>query len=492
MEDEPNGGQVSSLQHQPEEHPLDGIPKELASGTISRRGALKLMGGATLGLLVLPVLASTASAAGKLQLSESKTTSLGTFEGVQYLQYEGLFSGKTSTGKYSVPFWISAPANPRSANSSTVLVEPPHFLQGIYLRESYLGRPFLFGEGFLHASVGYSTGAPPGSGVPITNRILDPTVEGVFIEGGVVFPGEDGRTDDEIIVDFARALRSDPVARALIGPAARRYLGGFSDSAEPVKRIVASGLAKDVFDLVVPITTGSENDPQVSIAEGKYRGKVISVASEFEWYWGRALEDREAKPDQYRYFIVPGAPHIPDPLCSFPLANHTTPAGFQPALRAHFLQGHDWVTQGDAPPTSTRLKTTGGGAIARDSNGNALLVEIMGASAPRLPYVELGEATFIVPIPGATTPPEVLLGTYAPQPPRTIEELGFSTFDEYLTAFEQALGAQKQAGYMLEEDADLLLDRASLGADLIPSETTTFTQNYHDHYDEFGSGEHCP
>jgi hypothetical protein len=447
----------------------------LDSGTISRRGALKLMGGATLGLLTLPIFPSTASAAGRLQ-PPYKTSSLGTFDGVEYIQYDGLFVGKTSTGKYSVPYRISAPAKLRSASRGTVLVEPPHFAQGTYLRESYLGRPFLFGEDrrFLHASVGYST---------IFNRILDPTAKGVFINGGVV--DGNGRTDDEIIVDFARALRSDP-ARALIGPATRRYLAGFSDSADPVKRIVASGLAEDVFDLVVPITTGSENDPQASIADGIYSGKVITVASEFEWYWGRALEDRGSEPDRYRFFIVPGTPHIPDSLCSFPLANNTTPAGFQPALRAHFLQGHEWVTQGDAPPTSTRLKTTGDGEIARDSKGNALLVEIKGASAPRLPYVELGEATFIVPIPGATTPPEVFLGSYAPQPPPTIEQLGFSSFDDYLAAFERALKAQVQAGYMLENDKRVLLERANL----FPSET--FTENYYYRYNDFRSGEYCP
>jgi hypothetical protein len=472
MEAELNGGQASSLKHQPEERPSDSLAKKLASGSISRREALKLLGGASLGLLVLPAFPSTASAAGTLQ--PPSKTSLGKFRGVEYFQYAGLFVGETSTGKYSVPYRISAPANPRSANSSTVLVEPPHFRQGTFLRESYLGRSFLFNRGFVHASVGYSTFA---------NRILDPTADSVFINGGV-FDGN-GQTDDEIIVDFARALRSD-TARALIGPAARRYLAGFSDSSDPVKRIVASGLAEGVFDMVVPIITwdmdNPQDNPEASIRAGKYSGKVISVNSELEWHLGRALEDRGTSPDQYRYFIVPGTPHISDPLCDGTLSNRTTPAGWQPALRAHFLQGHEWVSQGDAPPTSTRLATTsGGGAIARDSNGNALLVDITGASAPRLPFVELGEATFLVPIPGATEPPGVLLGTYAPQPPPTIEDLGFPSFPEYLAAFEKALNAQKQAGYMLKEDAKVLLERANL------SPPATFTQNYHDRYELFRS-----
>jgi hypothetical protein len=447
----------------------------LASGTISRRGALKLFGGAALGLLVLPVLPSTASAVGKLQ-PVLKTSSLGTFGGVNYVQYDGLFVGRTSTGNYRVPYRISAPANPRRANHGTALVEPPHFATGTFLRESWLGRPFLFGRGFLHASVGYST-TSFGDGVSITNRILDPAAQGVFIHGGVVLPGEDGRTDDEILVDFARALRSDPLAGALMGSVARRYLAGFSDSADPVKRIIASGLAKDVFDLALPITTGSENDPQASIAAGKYSGKVITVNSEAEWFDGRALEDRGTTADHYRFFIVPGTPHVPDSLCSGFFANMTTPASWQPALRAHFLQGHAWVTQGDAPPTSTRLATADADAgIARDSNGNALLVEITGASAPRLPFVELGEARFIT----------GFLGTFEPQPPPTIEQLGFSRFRKYVASFEEALEAQVQARYMLQEDAKVLLNRAEL------SPPATFTDNYFARYDEFRSGAYCP
>jgi hypothetical protein len=281
-------------------------------------------------------------------------------------------------------------------------------------------------------------------------RILDPAAQGVvFINGGVVLPGENGSTDDEIVVDFARALRSDPLARALMGPVARCYLAGFSDSADPVKRIVASGLAEGVFDLAVPIITGNGHDPQVFIAAGNYSGKVITVDSEAEWSYGRALEDRGKTPNQYRFFIVPGTPHVPDPLCPFytiPHTNRSTPASWLPALRAHFQQGHDWVTQGAAPPPSTRLATAataaGAAQIARDAHGNALLVKITGDPAPRLPFVKLGEAKFSA---TDTTDPQGLKGTYAPQPPPPIKKLGFSSFPEYLAAFDKALNAQVNA-----------------------------------------------
>jgi hypothetical protein len=99
------------------------VTDKLASGTISRRGALKLLGGTALGVLVLPAFPSAASAAGKLQ-PVLETTSLGKFGGVKYVKYDGLFVGKTSTGNYRVPYRISAPANPGRANRRTVLVGP--------------------------------------------------------------------------------------------------------------------------------------------------------------------------------------------------------------------------------------------------------------------------------------------------------------------------------------------------------------------------------
>jgi hypothetical protein len=177
---------------------------------------------------------------------------------------------------------------------------------------------------------------------------------------------------------------------------------------------------------------------------------------------------------------VAGTPHVPDNLCSGHFANKTTPAGWQHALRAHFLQGHAWVTKGEAPPASTRLATTTIGGvteeIARDSNKNAQVVDFNGNPAPRLPYVELGEGTFKT---GFT-------GTYEPQPPPTIEQLGFSSHPEYLAAFEDALNAQVQAGYMLDEDAQVLLKRAGL------SPPATFTENYHNRYMKFQEGQYCP
>ena len=426
---------------------------------------------AAFALLGLP---TSAAADGTLK-QPRKTSSLGAFNGVSYEQYDGFFVGRTSTGSYRVPYRISAPADPRRANRA-VLVEPPHFAEGAGLRDLWLGRSFLFARRFVHASVGYSTAS---FGEPhFAFRILDPEAKGVFINGGVARPDEDGVTDDEIVVDFAHAVGRDKVALDLAGRVERRYIAGFSDSADHVKRILASGLAEGLFELAVVVTTGSEDDPQESVGAGRYSGKAITVDSEFEWYYGSALEDRGESPDHYRFYITAGTPHVADTLCPRFFANESTPASWEPALRAHFLQGHTWVTAGVAPPASTRLATTttdGATDIARDANGNALLLDSTGEPAPRLPFVELGEATFET----------GFLGGYSPQPPPTIAELGFASHADYLTAFTEALEAHVEAGYMLDEDAQALLDRAQLAP------PATFTENYLARYDLFRAGQDC-
>jgi hypothetical protein len=412
-------------------------------------------------------------------LGTPRVTQLGTFGGVAYVQYDGLFEGQTSTGTYRVPYRISAPADPLRANRA-VLVEPSHFAAGLGALELNLGRDFLFARRFAHAGIGWSTGSPP---PPLggTGRILDPTAAGVFINGGV--PDGGGRTDDEIIADFARALAVDATAQRLLGRVERRYLTGFSDTSDPVLRLVTSGRAAGVVDFALPFTAAG-HDPQAALAAGRYRGKLIVVNSEFEGA-STSFVDRGGAPQQYRFYAVAGTPHIPDFLVpSF--TSRSTPASFQPALRAHFLQGHDWVRgglppgseedrvrAGPPPPPSTHLKTTAGGTLERDGNGNALTVDASGQPVPRLPVVELGEARYIA----------GFVGHY--DAVKSITALDFASHAAYLRAFERALADYAQAGYILKEDADAMGRRAALCPPL------TFTETYRDHYEAFVARTSC-
>jgi hypothetical protein len=100
-----------------------------------------------------------------------------------------------------------------------------------------------------------------------------------------------------------------------------------------------------------------------------------------------------------------------------------------------------------------------------------------GQPVPRLPFVELGEATFVTGFP---------VGTYQPQPPPSIQQLGYSTHAEYLAAFDGAVADQLSAGSLLPADAQALRDRARLAP------PATYTENYFARYEGFRSSEPCP
>jgi hypothetical protein len=394
-------------------------------------------------------------------LAHPSAIPVGTFGGIDYIQYDGVFEGQSSTGAYRVPYRITAPADAKRGNR-TILVEPPHNFVGLGVLDLYLGREFLLARGFVHAGVGYST---------TDLRILDPTVPDVFIDGG--FDDQGGRTDDEIIVDFARALSVDPEAHSLLGRVDRRYVTGFSDSALPVLRLVMSGQADGVFDLAFPISA-ERPDPQTALTDGRFDGKLVILNSEAEGVSANFV-DAGVAPNQYRFYAVAGTPHIPDFLVSpFPPSSMTTPASYQPELRAHFLQGDDWVRQGKAPPPSTHLLTADDGVtLDRDANGNAITVDALGRRVPRLPFVELGEARFIT----------GFLGSY--DQVKTINDLGFTSPSRYVKAFDKKLKDYVKALGILKEDADAMRSRAALCSPL------TYTETYRDHYEEFVTIDSC-
>ena len=269
----------------------------------------------------------------------------GTYDGIQYVQYDGLFAGRPRPAPTASRIGSSHRRIRRRATgpfSSRYLIANG----GLGALDFALGRNFLLSRGFSHAGVGYSTadftepGGPPGN-----LRILDPSVPGVFINGGYTDPDVGGQTDEEIVVDFGRALKIDPVAKSILQTLKWRYLTGFSDSSVPVLDIVNSGDAEGVFDLIAPhVAFGA--DPQIVIANHGYSGKVVILNSEWQAEPSADLIDRGVAPGQYRFYQVAGAPHVSDFLDPPDFWSMTTPASYQPELRAHFIQGHLWVVDG--------------------------------------------------------------------------------------------------------------------------------------------------
>jgi Alpha/beta hydrolase domain len=383
---------------------------------------------------VAPGVSGAAAASDDVQ-APTAATPAGSFDGVDYVRYDGVFAGHTSTGAFRVPYRITAPVDPDDGNGA-VVVEPPHFATGLGTLAFQLGRRFLLGRRFIHAGVGYSTTS---FGPGLDQRILDPTVPGVHIEGGVA--DGSGRTDDEIVADFARALAADADAHAIVGAVRGTYLTGYSDAASVLLRLVASGQADGVFELALPFTVESPVDPQAALGAGRFHGKVLIVNSAADDSGN--LVDAGAHPDQYRFYAVAGTPHVSDPLVPL-FSNQTTPASWIPALRAHFLQAHRWVRNRVTPPPSSTVD-----------------------HGPRLPFVALGEAEFH---PG-------FLGSY--DNVKTITQLGFATHRAYAKAFNAAVDAYARAGSVLPEEASEMMRRASLCPPL------TYTETYRDHYERF-------
>jgi hypothetical protein len=63
-----------------------------------------------------------AAAAADGRLTRPTVTPVGNFGWIEYVQYDGIFAGETSTGAYRVPYRVTAPAKPKSGNR-TVLVD---------------------------------------------------------------------------------------------------------------------------------------------------------------------------------------------------------------------------------------------------------------------------------------------------------------------------------------------------------------------------------
>ncbi|HJR07045.1 MAG TPA: alpha/beta hydrolase domain-containing protein [Pyrinomonadaceae bacterium] len=382
-------------------------------------------------------------------------TTAGTFNRISYVQYKGRFTGETSQGKFSVPYEITAPSTPDKGNLR-LLVEVPHFSDGIIARVDILGAEFLFGRGFSHAAAGYSA---------IGNRILDPNPGFEIVIAGAVVNPQQPQTDREIITQFASALRGNP--HNLVGDVKKVYSIGFSDSGGALHRILNEPHGRDAFELSFPCiaSLGAVHKP------APVSGKVVVYNTEYDF---RPLEGES--PNQ-RWYAGAGCPHISDsensrkifpgpPQSPLPPVKGTTPINWSPFMKALFMAGDAWVTEGKEPPPTTLLKFSAG-QIERDALGNAL-------GGIRHPALEVGEAKFIspalLPIP---VPPQVwrLFGGY--DHVRSIGDAGFfKNVGQYVKAFDAAAKALNRAGFLLDADEKDLTRKAKMN----PS--TTYTQNY--------------
>lgn len=405
---------------------------------------------------------------------ERSSEPFGTFDGVSFVRYTGIFRGETSLGAFRVPYEIVAPENPGLGNG-TVLVEPPHFGAGTAGRDRVLGPDLLFGNGYSYASVGFGENG---------RNILEPTASDLRLAGepvqapGALALDPAGTLDEEILGEFSEALTSDPFAAETLGPVDRLYAYGVSQTAAvllELRRAVAGTERAGLFDftlLHVAVWQAPLPDTaQFDLLRGEFEpleglGRVIFVESEGDLVVSSAEQFRKAvgEPD-FRVYEVAGAAHGRSEHNS--LDHHAV-------ARAMFVAGDRWTRTGVEPPPSTLLEEAPAGrvdpvyefetGIARDDDLNA-------RGGVRLPDLHLGRARFVASdsttrSPGLPPRFAFLYGSTIdlpcqPAPGSDTDEPRFRTHEDYVDAFTRQVDELQRQGFLLEADAVALKERAA-------------------------------
>ena len=432
-------------------------------------------------ILTVAMIATIASAppacgAGSIDADTLVTTSHGTFNGVEYARHEAMFEGVTPNNRpYRVPCQIIAPVD-LDEGSGLLLFDwlvASTIITAIGQEQAdaryTMTDEFLFGLGASYATVRCDK-AGIGLESPITDPfrpwsddLLDTSSEFITSAGD----------EFDIVVDYVKALRTDPTALELLGTINRRAAFGYSQSGYKLRGLLRLKMGKGLFDFSLVGGTGNGyshpngNSFAFSYAEKpplKDAGLEIDFQSETDVV---ALGGHKTRHEEsnYRVYQFAGASHLrdidalefglPDPE----LAN---PADWTPFFRALFVAGYNWC-DGIAPPPSIWLGAPNSAPIARDSNGNALVTFVGGGPVNtndyRLPEVAVGQNQYIPLDPSYDDGTDlgffrVIAGSHVDLTSQ------FTDHDAYValvTAHALALQAQ---GYLLEADAEAIIQEA--------------------------------
>jgi len=220
----------------------------------------------------------------------------------------------------------------------------------------------------------------------------------------------------------------------------------------PALPLGAPGQSISIVDAIAGPPTRIRNDLDVPVLQLETETDVVSVIG--------FLPARQPDTDTVRTWEVAGTAHadkgligpVADSLdCGAPI--NDGPHGF--AVRAAVRHLDTWARTGEAPPSMPPLEVDESGAepvIRRDADGIA-------QGGIRYPVVEVPVET-LSGDPGPGTDIICLLtGKTVPFTPERLAEL-YPTSDAYLSAFGEATDASVEAGILLAEDRQAMLDQA--------------------------------
>ena len=176
------------------------------------------------------------------------------------------------------------------------------------------------------------------------------------------------------------------------------------------------------------------------------------------------LPARQPDSDRFRLWEVAGTAHADAFLLGptaeglgCPTAINDGPHHF--AVKAGLRSLDDWVRSGDAPPEAPRLEVDESGgapAYVTDDNGNVV-------GGIRTPHVDVPVAMLSGEAAAGASLVCALMGSTVPLPADRLGEL-YPSADDYLAAYAEAADASIEAGFVLEDDRETLLDDADPSA----------------------------
>jgi hypothetical protein len=394
---------------------------------------------------------SAAAAEGGIVPGSVVAKALGTFNGVAYTQYNGEFVG-TTAGDYAVGFEIVAPADPTQGNGIAV-VEAMHVMGGTPGRDAYFTPEFFYSRGFTYAAIWWH----PADTSP--------------------FDGYSTEEANQILHNFALALRQDPATQEMVGTLSHVYGFGVSKATEPFFSVVASP-AQSLYDLTVLIVPSW---PHAEFEQPPGAGRIIVFNVEGDRVrsalTGTHVDALRGSSDTYRSYEVAGGAHMPDLLwvraasAVYGMTSEgTSPLDWTPVLRALFIAGHRWTTEGVEPPPSTYTWDAPFGqidpvyesvygmelatGINRDEMGNGL-------GGIQLPDLAIGRGVYI-PCDPASFFGMGLYGAFLDKQCEPLEDgsprfAGHAAYVEQFSAQAETLVGQ---GFLLREDADQMVAEA--------------------------------
>lgn len=420
--------------------------------------------------------ASRSNADGHIDAGTLVSTPQGTFNGVQFARYEAMFAGVTSNNKpYRVPCQIIAPTT-AGQGSGLLLFDwlvattiPTAVGQEQADARYTLTDDFIFGMGVSYATVRCDPAgigrrsSSPDAARPWSDGLLDTSSEFIMSAGD----------EFDIVVDYVRALRIDPVAVGLTGPIHRTAAFGYSASGFRLRGLLRMKTGVGLFNFSLVGGTGNGfdhpagNDIGFSNAEKAPlagAGVEIDFQSEFDGIVLGAHRTRHEEPN-YRVYQFAGASHIRDIDAAefgLPDPERANPADWVPFFRALFVAGNNWC-DGILPPPSVWLGAPNDSAIARDANGNALVRFVGGrrvnTTAYRLPEVAVGQNQYVPLDPSYND--GSLLGFLRMAAGGHVDLTGnFTNHDAYVTDVTFHARGLQSGGYLLQADSDAIIERA--------------------------------